>query len=279
MNALIETNGVSLRPDVRRRSAPLYFALTYCISWTGALALVAPKLLHGEPIPKFTGLMMFPIMLLGPAFASIVLTARSEGREGIRALARRMNPLRIPPRWTPVLLIPPLLVLAVLGSFALLVSNQFAPNHFWVGMGFGVVAGLVEEIGWMGYAFPALAEKRNALSAAVILGLLWSLWHIPVVDYLGTATPHGRYWVPYFLAFMAAMTAMRVLICWTYVHTRSVALAQMLHAASTGSLVVFSPPVSAAGETLWYFAYAAVLWCVVAAIVRFTGPALSKTSR
>jgi hypothetical protein len=150
LDASLRNSGIAIEPRPRRPSAPLYFALTYCISWAGALALVAPHLLHGEPIPKFTGLMMFPIMLLGPALASIVLTARAEGWHGIRALARRMNPLRIPPRWTPVLLIPPVLVLAVLGSFALLVSNQFAPNHFWVGMAFGVVAGIVEEIGWMG---------------------------------------------------------------------------------------------------------------------------------
>ncbi|MFP5237043.1 MAG: CPBP family intramembrane glutamic endopeptidase [Acidobacteriota bacterium] len=278
MNAMIDTNGISLRPAVRRRSALLFFAVTFCISWAGALALVAPRLLAHQPIPKFTGLMMFPIMLLGPAVAGIALTAQSQGWEGLRALARRMSPLRIPPRWTTVLLIPPVLMLAVLGGFTLFVSARFTPNHFFVGLGFGIVAGLVEEIGWTGYAFPALAQPRGALSAAVILGLLWSLWHAPVVDYLGTATPHGRYWLPYFLAFMAVMTAMRVLICWTYVHTQSVSLAQLLHAASTGALVVFSPQVSAGDETLWYFAYAAVLWCVVAAVVRLDRPAFLRVS-
>lgn len=279
MGALASSDRISLRQQERRPSAILYFALTYCISWAGALALVMPRLLAHQPIPKFTGLMMFPIMLLGPATAGVVLTARSEGWGGIRALGRRMNPLRIPPRWTAVLLLPPVLMLAVLSGFALFVSARYTPNHFYIGSGFGVVAGFVEEIGWMGFAFPALARRRSALSAAVILGLLWSLWHIPVVDYLGTATPHGHYWLPYFLAFMAAMTAMRVLICWTYAHTGSVALAQLLHAASTGALVVLSPQVSAAGETLWYFAYAAALWCVVAAVVQREGVTLNGTSR
>jgi hypothetical protein len=44
----------------------------------------------------------------------------------------------------------------------------------------------------------------------VWLGLLWSAWHLPVIDYLGVATPHGEYWLPFFLAFALAMTAMRV---------------------------------------------------------------------
>ena len=63
------------------------------------------------------------------------------------------------------------------------------------------------------------------------------------------------------------MTAMRVLIAWAYCNTKSLLLSQLLHASSTGSLVVFSPPhVTAAQESLWYALYAAVLWLVVAVV-------------
>jgi hypothetical protein len=34
-----------------------------------------------------------------------------------------------------------------------------------------------------------------------------------VINYVGTATPHGDYWLTFFAALTAAMTAMRVLIC------------------------------------------------------------------
>ena len=60
------------------------------------------------------------------------------------------------------------------------------------------------------------------------------LWHLPVIDFLGTATPHARYLIAYFLAFTGAMTAMRVLIAWAYTNTKSVPLAQLMHASSTG---------------------------------------------
>ncbi len=253
------------------RPALTYFVLTFAISWTGAFALIAPRLMRGESIPKFTGLMMFPIMLLGPAAAGLVLTATTAGTPGIRALWQRMTRLRIPLRWYAALLTPPALVLLVLGTLARTVSHRFAPNHFLIGLTFGIVAGVVEEIGWTGFAFPALARTRSAFAAAVLLGVLWGLWHIPVVDYLGAATPHGRFWLPYLLAFIAVMTAIRVLICWTYAHTGSVLLAQMFHASSTGALVVLSPAVSAGKETLWYFVYAGALWCAVAAVVAVAG--------
>ncbi len=131
----------------------------------------------------------------------------------------------------------------------------------------GIPAGFFEEIGWLGFAFPKMREKLLALSAAALLGLLWGLWYVPVINYLGTATPHGHSWFPFFLAFTAAMTAMRVLIAWLYSNTKSVLLAQLMHVRSTGSLVIFSPPgVTAAQESFWYALYAAVLWLVVALV-------------
>jgi len=150
------------------------------------------------------------------------------------------------------------------------VSPVFAPNRFFAGMGFGFVAGFFEEIGWMGFAFPKMRGKDNFFAPAILLGLLWGTWHIPVIDYLGTSTPHGALWLPFFLAFTVAMTAMRVLIAWIYSNTNSILLSQLLHAASTGSLVIFSPArVTAAQESLWYVVYAAALWLVVAVIALF----------
>jgi membrane protease YdiL (CAAX protease family) len=261
---------------VARHPAIAYFVLTFAVSWLGALAVAAPHLLRGKAIPKFAGLMMFPAMLLGPSAVSICLTRVTDGRSGLRDWFSRMRRIRIPPRWYTALLIPPVLVLTVLYLMRTFVSPVFAPNRFFIGAGFGFVAGFFEEIGWMGYAFPKMRRANNALAPAVLLGLLWGAWHIPVIDYLGTSNPHGTYWFPFFLAFTGAMTAMRVLIAWTYSNTKSVVLAQLLHASSTGSLVIFSPPrVTAAQESLWYAAYAAVLWLVVAIIAMVYGKRLS----
>jgi len=260
-----------------RHPVSAYFALTFALSWLGAFAIAAPHLLRGEAIPKFAGLMMFPAMLLGPSVVGILLTRILDGNSGLRELFSRMRRVSFPARWHAALLIPPVLVLTVLFCMKTFVSPVFAPNHFFIGIGFGFVAGFFEEIGWMGFAFPRMRRPDNALAPAILLGLLWGCWHIPVIDYLGTSTPHGSYWLPFFLAFTAAMTAMRVLIAWVYSHTNSVLLAQLLHAFSTGSLVVFSPPrASAAQESLWYAIYAAVLWLAVAIIAITTGKRLTR---
>lgn len=255
---------------IARHPAAVYFALTFTISWLGALAVAAPHLLRHEPLPKLTGILMFPAMLLGPSAAGIALTGAYGGRAGLRDLRARMFRAKVSARWYAAILIPPALILGVLICMKILVSPDYTPNLFLLGFSFGIPAGYLEEIGWMGFAFPKMAARRDALAPAIALGILWSAWHLPVVNYLGTATPHGAYWFDFFLAFAAAMTAMRVMICWIHANTRSVLLAQLLHASSTSSLVIFSAPrVTAQQEAIWYAVYAAALWVVVAIVLIF----------
>lgn len=219
---------------------------------------------------------MFPVMLLGPSVVGIFLTGLSAGKTGLPDLARRLTSWRFSPRWYAALLIPPLLVLAVLSCLAGFANPVYAPNRFFVGLFFGIPAGLLEEIGWTGYAFPRMRSQANSLAPAILLGLLWSTWHIPVVDFLGAATPHGRFWLPFFLAFAAAMTAIRVLICWVYTNTGSVLASQLLHISSTSSLVVFSPArVTPPQEVAWYAFYSVTLWLLVAILFKFYGKTLT----
>ena len=132
------------------------------------------------------------------------------------------------------------------------------------GIAAGALAGFCEELGWIGFAYPRMRARFGWLPAALLLGALWGLWHLPVVDSLCAASPHGRYWPECFAAFIAVLAAIRVLIAWTYVHTGSLRMAQLLHASSTGFLVILSAPrVAPAQEAFWYFLYAAALWAIV----------------
>lgn len=262
-----------------RHSVFVYFALTFTISWLGAFAVALPHLLRHEPLPQLTGILMFPAMLLGPSIAGIVLTRIVDGKSGLRDLGSRLIRGNVGTRWYAPLLIPPALILLVLFCMKTFASPVFAPNFFLIGFLFGIPAGFLEEIGWMGFAFPKMRSPQNALAPAILLGLLWGTWHLPVINYLGTATPHGRYWFPFFLAFTAAMTATRVLICWTYANTKSVLLTQFMHVSSTSSLVIFSAPrASAPQEVMWYGIYAIALWVVVAVVTAKFSKRLTRRS-
>jgi uncharacterized protein len=257
---------------VRAHSAVTYFLLTFAISWTAALLVAAPKLLQAAPPPKLTGVLMFPAMLLGPSFAGIFLTRQLDGLEGLKTLFARMRRVRFPLRWYTALLIPPAVLISVLSCLKTFVSPVYAPNRFWLGVSFGLLAGFLEEIGWTGFAYPRLRQRFAVLPAAGILGVFWGLWHAPVIDFLGAASPHGKAQPAFFAAFVVAMAAMRVLIACFYEHTQSIALAQLIHVSSTGALVVFSPPaVTPAQEAAWYALYAAVLWALALLLVSCSG--------
>jgi len=255
---------------IGRQSLSAYFALTFAISWAGALAVAAPHLVRQEPLPAMTGILMFPVMLLGPSIAGITLTRVIDGRAGLRNLFSRLLPVGFPAYWYTALLIPPALVFAVLVVLARFLSPRYAPNHFFTGVLFAVPAGVLEEIGWTGYALPKMLSKGNTLFVGVLLGLLWALWHLPVINYLGSAVPHGPYWLKFFFAFAWAMTAVRVLMVWLYTNTKSVLMVQLFHISSTGSLIVFGPAhVNSGQEPYWYFVYGSALWIVAVIVLNF----------
>ncbi len=223
---------------VKRHPLIVYFALAYGFS-------LAP----------------FPFLIPGVAAASVLMTALTGGRSGLGELWSRMRRCDVRPVLYMVQLIPPAGVLATLLLMRLALGPAFMPGLQLFGLPIGVVAGFFEEIGWTGFAYPRMRARLGSVRAALLLGLLWGLWHLAVIDSLGAATPHGAMLPEFFAAFAALVAGIRCLICWLYDRTGSVLLAQMLHASFTGTLILFSAPhVSAGQEALWYAVYAAIVW-------------------
>lgn len=42
------------------------------------------------------------------------------------------------------------------------------------------LAALGEEIGWRGFLFPALRERQSLKRTHVLMGVIWSVWHLPI---------------------------------------------------------------------------------------------------
>jgi membrane protease YdiL (CAAX protease family) len=227
---------MNVKAFIQRHPVGVYFSLAFLLSYGGFIVVDGPKLARGATIRPLDALLLFPVLVVGVGLIGIILTALVDGRAGLRDLFSRMGRWRVNVGWYAALLIPPVLILTVLFSLSALVSPAFAPGFFPLGVVFGLIPGFFEEIGWMGFAFPKMRgnmRNRSVLATGVLLGALWGLWHAPVVDSLGAAAPHGVYWLPFFLSFIALVAAIRVLIVWIYANTQSVLLAQLMHFSST----------------------------------------------
>lgn len=217
-----------------------YFGLTFL--WTWVFWWVAA--FSGVEFPEPAALMLYALGGIGPALAASLLVYRGHSRESLGGFwLRAVDPRRIPSLWYPAILAaavgPPLLgKLAPSGSAAATgAAAQAAVAIFVV----GILAGLVEEPGWRGYALDRLQNLYSALGASVVLGLIWALWHLPLFFVEGTyqnllGAGSWRFWL-----FFAAVLPAAVLSTWVYNNThRSVLAVILLHSFGNAAGEVLS---------------------------------------
>jgi membrane protease YdiL (CAAX protease family) len=86
-----------------------------------------------------------------------------------------------------------------------------------------------EEPGWRGYALDGLQARRSALSASLVLGVAWSVWHLPLFFIEGTwqANEVGlgtqRFWL-----YMLTIVIEAILYTWIYNNTNRSTLSAIL---------------------------------------------------
>lgn len=231
------------------KSLVTFFILTYILSW----AFWIPEALAARGVPLPTPVTQFLTSpfnpaAFGPLIAAFALTLYSTGWQGVGQWLRQTLHVRFGKGWLGWVLVLPLLLFGggIVGTILLGVT-PFDPailsNPPYALIGFLVIfftAGpLQEELGWRGYALPRLLQGRSALSASVILGILWWLWHLPLVTIPGKFMTNEP-WLYLLLAVEIVLTS--ILMTRVYLQTRGSVLATMLfHAAMNWSIWVFLP--------------------------------------
>lgn len=267
---------MNIKDLARRHPVGMYFCLTFVISWVGSLAAGAPIFLRGESAELTDILVIGLLVLAGPSVAGLTMTYLVNGRRGLRDLFARMARWRVGARWYAALLIFPILLLVVALALSAWLSPELSPIFFAPGIVMGLLAGSIEEIGWMGFAYPMMRAKQSVLRTSLYLGLLHALWHMPP-DFLSTYHALGAYWLPYFAGFFVFVMALRVVIVWVYANTGSLLLAQLMHASSTGFFAILIPvEIAPINWAIFNCAYAVVLSAVAVVIVARYGRNLTR---
>ncbi len=264
---------------ISRTSLVIFFLLAYGITW--GLSVIATKGLLPFTIPPLLMNASAVLLHYGPTIAAIIMAAIGGGGGGIFSLLGKMGRWRVGLRWYLFIFFFPLLVrLAAVGIDVLLggklpsfFSAEGVPGGnpaLLIPVVFLAVffqAGLAEEIGWRGYGLPGLQQRFSALTASLILGVIWALWHFHPINF-AILWPRAFWYFFNILPFT-------VLLTWVYNNTHeSLLLAVLFHTASNVSdwIVPTLPVVANASGIRPFIIQGVLVWITAIVVVAIYGP-------
>jgi uncharacterized protein len=260
---------------MKRHPLVTFFLLVFILTWV-------------VWVPRASGA---PLGVLGqawtwiPAIAALLAAALTGGRGALRELGSRLVRWRVGWQWYVVVILgPAVFSLAVAGIYALFGGSwaEAAPPAILAGpllllpLFLAILTltdGLGEELAWRGFALPRLLTRYNALVASVVLGVIWALWHLPLLWTEGNGMFHLPVWL-----LLLDLTAKSILFTWVFLHTRgSVLIAMLFHGAT--NLFLVSPEVASTGDLELPVLAMVGKWVLVGIVLLVAGPRLVRDPR
>jgi membrane protease YdiL (CAAX protease family) len=164
--------------------------LLFALTLLGAL----PLLIQGINLKGISSSTRYlPLILTGmlvtscsPTLAALVVTGLYPRAGGIRCVTHQVRRWRISFVWYAIALGGPIVLLLAAEAVSA-VAHGAIPARWMIQPSFSGPGGLpfvifgsllAEEPGWRGFAQPRLQMRGGALAASILIGLLWSTWHL-----------------------------------------------------------------------------------------------------
>jgi len=242
----------------------IYFAATCLWTWLlwGIAIVTKGSMESGEGI----GLLLLGVA--GPMVTGIAFTYLTRDKEGRRDYWKRVIDFkRIGLKWFLVILlfVPAMHIVAALldvliggggttwGEAARGVVEN--PLSIIASILFASLIPFIEELGWRGYVLDRLQEKQSALVSSLILGVVWSLWHLPMFFIEGSYQAGLGIGTLEFWLFFLSIVPLTLVFTWIYNNTNRSTLAVILFHAMvnfTGELILLSKNADTIYSLLWF---------------------------
>jgi membrane protease YdiL (CAAX protease family) len=272
-----------------RHPLTAFFSLAYAGSWIVWLPLVLAGnslLLPSSAIsPGLAFLLTVLAPLSGPTLAAFLVTAVLEGRAGVRALLGRYTQWRFGLGWYAVALgLAPIALLAAVavlyglparlpGGMEVLELGVSYLVTLLVNLCIGGVLG--EEPGWRGFALPRLQTRYGPLVGSIILSMVWTLWHLPLI-----LIPGGTTWTGNIGLYLVLNMSLTLLHTWLFNGTRaSLVGVLLLHASVNTSARMILPSVTGLSRDTGNLLLVVVYSIIALVVVGLTGGRLAYSAR
>lgn len=229
------------------------------------------------------------ISALSASIAGITMTAVEDGRAGLKLMLHRLLIWRVEiGYWLFVFLFFFLAIL--LGSFVnpLLDGDPPSFNNIMptfeilpLFIGFFIIAGLGQELGWTGFLIPRLQARYGALTSCIIRAILVAIWHLPLFLYAGLLTdfPYGG-WIAQEglllamgILFLVFLVPWSIFFSWIFNNTKgSLLLVAVLHGSEFWVAYWMLTTGIDSKNLNNYWGYGAILVATSIIIVITTGP-------
>lgn len=185
-----------LIPWFKRHQIVLFFALTLSLSWLIWIPAAAAKLSGESSLFAPEGL-VGGLARWAPGAVALLLCAL-QGKPALSGLLGSVRQWKVSIFWYLFALLFPFVVFwggrmidSLLGrsylvsSPLLSVYGSRAAAMAPVVLLFAFPGALMEELGWRGFGLSRLQGRTNALLGSLVVGLIWGLWHLPLLVYFG----------------------------------------------------------------------------------------------
>jgi uncharacterized protein len=266
--------GPSVRQLVARHPVAAFLCICYAVNWATAVPWFRARTdVLPFDLPMWGSLGTF----FGVALAAVVVVAASDGRAGVRDLARRSLRWRVGVRWylLAALGLPVAVLVGAVALFGAAPLEAMADDWHLL---FTVVLpilllqlalfNLAEEVGWMGFLQARLQDRHGALKASLLVTVPFALYHLPdLFAQLGLAT------ALVVLPILAATHLFaRVVLMWLYNATKaSVLLVAVFHASFDATVNGVGQFIPGPNGTALVLATAAVALAAVGLVVATRG--------
>lgn len=232
--------------DGRNREADDSLPARTAKTWQLAAIIVAmfvlPWLVWASAIAKGNGLISWRLpqgiglWVLAPSIVAV--TALIGGVTALRDLGSRIIRWRVPVRVYLLAVATPVVIAGIVVAIAAVtgrasqlgVTMTLPAALIYLLCGTGLFL-LTEEAGWRGLLMPRLQSRWAPLTASLVLGLVWGVWHFPLVN-VPDAADSGLPFVGMFLLIVATSVLVTGLV---NAAGGSVIIAAIFHAAFDAS--------------------------------------------
>jgi len=257
-----------LRTFIARNPFSVFAFLTLSYQFLVVIVVhsMIPAGAHLHDVPFAHAIFRFHVF--GPLFFSMAITAYLDRWPGLIKLFSSFFHWKVPAKWY-LLAFTWKFILGYLGMMLVSVlaiapwPGWYVPDFMSALIGnivFIVGIAVVEETSWIRFSFTRMQERYTALVSAIIVGLCWGLWYLPMM-LIGEGVPDG---IPWF-AFLFSMFSLTTLLGWVYNTTRSGTILLIMQIISNCAFV-FIPMLPMTTNNPAYIE-AFVVWFLLVAII------------